>query len=711
MKLVKTILIGSALAALLVLNAAAVDIDKIKFPKLNPVEIPQVERVKLDNGMTLYLLEDHSLPLFNMSARLNVGQYLDPADKIGLAALCGEVMRTGGTEKWSGDEINAALEAVGGSIEVGFDITEGSAGGRVLSEYTDLGLEVLAEVLRRPVFAEDKLELSKVQARTGISRRNDDPSNISRREWQKRIYGAESVYGRHEEYATIDNISRDDLVAFHQQWIRPENVQLAIWGDFVRDDVVARVTSLFGDWERGSTPVPALPAVNYDWRSKVYLIEKADAEQSYIRIGHLSGMMNDPDYPTLVVMNSILGGDFGSRITDKVRTEMGLAYTTYGNYLSFLSHPGYFFAYASTKPETTVKATKAMIEQIKSMQEIPPTPVEMRKGKDGYLNSFVFNFDSKGEVINRMMTYDFFGLPENYLQTEKEAIEKVTPEAVLDVARRKLKPDQMIIQVVGNSAAFVEPLTELGLGEPELIDITIPSGEKKSELTVTPEMLEKGRELINEATTFFGGGDLLAKVKTSQTAGTLTLVTPNGELPITFEHVNEYPDRIALHLSMMGQKMVNIRNGSAGWKTDQTGSIVPMNDDDIREAENDLLRDPLYVLQNFSSLKLQPVFDGTGDMEGTAVAFVVLLDPEGQKIGRWGIAEGGMLVSNEYWGPTLFGEGNVLDLFGEYVATDGIKQAHSSVKKLNGQTIVRIQLTSSAVNVTPPAGAFDKPTM
>ena len=341
------------LLVVLSIQASAQDVSKIKFPKLNKIEVPDVEHITLDNGMRLYILEDNSFPVLNVSVRVNCGSYLEPEDKIGLADMCGTVMRTGGTSKWTGDEIDQKLEDVGGAVETSIGLTSGRAGVNILSDYTDLGLDILADVLRHPVFNEDKIELAKVQARSGISRRNDDVGTIARREYNKLIYGKDSPYASQEEYATINAITRDDLVAFHDTYFHPENIQMAIWGDFNKKELLAKINQYFGDWKKGTVTVPPLPQVNYQWRSKVYYVEKPDAKQSYIRMGHIGGMATDPDNADLIVMNSILGGGFGSRLMDAVRTKLGLAYSVGGRYISNFGYPGYFFAVASTKPGST----------------------------------------------------------------------------------------------------------------------------------------------------------------------------------------------------------------------------------------------------------------------------------------------------------------------------------------------------------------------
>ena len=358
MKRINIIILALAAIMLCALTASAQDVTKLKFPALNPITIPKVEKVTLDNGLRLYILEDNSLPIVQASVRINCGGYLEPTDKLGLASICGQVLRTGGTAKWTGDQIDLALESVGASVETNIGNLNGSASMYTLTENLDLGLEVLAEVLRRPAFSQDKIDLAKVGMRSMISRRNDDPFSIGIREFLKAVYGAESPYARHTEYATIDAITRADLVGFHQACFNPENFQIAIWGDIKKDEIIAKVNQYFGDWAKGSMPIPPPPAVDYKYEPGLAYVAKEDVNQSNIFLGHIGGLVTDPDYPALIVMNNILGGSFASRLFNNVRSKEGLAYSVGGAYTANVSYPGTFYSFASTKSETTAKAIK-----------------------------------------------------------------------------------------------------------------------------------------------------------------------------------------------------------------------------------------------------------------------------------------------------------------------------------------------------------------
>jgi zinc protease len=708
-------IIVSVFAAVMTLSAsiAAQNVDEIiaRYPNRNPLKIPQVDKQTLSTGLRLYLLEDHSLPTVSASVRINCGSYLDPADKAGLADVCGEVMRTGGTTKWTGDQIDELLEGVGASVETGVDLLYGSGSMNALIEYTDLGLEVLAEVLQHPVFDQDKIELAKVNQRSNISRRNDDADQIGQREFRKVIYGANSPYARDPEYATISAITRDDLVAFHEAWFHPENVQIAIWGDFKKADMVAKINKYFGKWARGTTPVPPPPKVDYKFAPKVHYVEKNDVNQSKIFVGHIGGLQTDPNYPDVIVMNAILGGSFGSRLFNSVRSREGLAYAVFGVYTANVSYPGIFYNFASTKSETTGKAIREIIKEIKRMQTDAPTPEEMKVGKDGYLNSFVFQFESKAQVINRLLNYDFYGLPSDFNVKLKDRIETCTPEAVQTAAKALLHPDALQILVVGKGKDFEVPLADLGLGNVDTVNITIPSGEKKRELAVSPENLKKGKEFLDKAVTAHGGLQNFKNIRALSSKGTMTISTPNGDFPLAIEDIKAYPNQSKSVVLMMGQKIIDVNNGTTGWKTDpRTQSVVGKSEDDMIKDHQEWGHDLVSIFQNSDNPDYQAVYDGNGTVQEHAVEWVALVGKGGDPICRLGFsAQSGQLVCREFTGETMAGEGKIEEVFETFSDVSGVKLPSGSTRFVAGQKFAKISLTEVLVNPPIPAGSFDKP--
>ncbi len=705
------IMVFILLLALVTLSAQAQDVDKLKFPKLSELKVPEVDRVTLDNGIRLYLLEDKNLPLFHVSVRVNCGSHLEPEDKVGLADICGTVMRTGGTAKWTGDEIDELLEGVGASVETYIGILSGGARVNVLSEYTDLGLEVLSDVLRRPVFDEDKIELAKVQERSTIARRNDNPQQITFREYRKIIYGANSPYARHSEYATINAITRDDLVAFHKAYFHPQNVQIAIWGDFDKAALLSKIDEFFGDWERTGEPVPEPPKVDYEHHSKVYYAEKTDVNQSNIVMGHIGGFLTDDDYADRIVMNNILGGSFGSRLFNSVRSREGLAYAVFGVYTANITYPGVFYNYASTKSESTCKAVLEIIKEIKRMQTDPPTEDEMRMGKDGYLNSFVFKFDSKAEVVTRLMSYDFHGLPEDFVFKEKENVEKVTPDAVVAAAKNNLHPEALQILVVGKGEDFDMPLEQLGFGPVDTIDITIPSAEEKKELAITPENLKKGMEVLQKAVETHGGLENFKKINAVSIKSTLLLTMQGTEIPIAVELLRVLPDKSKSVVTVMGQKILQIRNGNSGWKTDQmTMELIAMTEEDIADDKKNWDRSTIQIFAASDDPYYQAVFDGTGKVNELPVTFVELVDKDDEPICRLAFnSETYELVCKFYYDETPLGAGTIEETVSNFSQVSDVKLPMTTVRFLNDQKMSQTDIAEFIINGEIPPDAFDKP--
>ena len=446
--------------------------NRLKYQKLPDVKIPDVERVTLASGMRLFLLEDHELPLISISVRVRTGSVHEPPEKIGLASITGEVMRTGGTTAKTGDQIDEELESIAASVETGIGLNSGSASMSVLKQDLDTGLAILADVLRNPAFRQDKIELAKMQHRSMVARRNDNVGQIAGREFGKLIYGPASVYARQEEYATIDNIGRDDLVAFHKKFYGPNNAMLAVWGDFDTKQMIEKIEKAFEGWPKVDLDLPRTPQVEYEFRQTANVIRKDDVNQSNIYLGHIGGLMSDPDYFSLIIMNRILGGGFTSRLFKNVRSREGLAYSVFGSYSANFDYPGEFYVGCQTKSESTVYAIRAMLKEVREMQESEVTDEELALAKDSFLNAFVFNFDTKAEIVNRLMTYEYFGYPADFLQKTKQNVEQVTKADVLRVAREHLKPDTVQILAVGRPQDFDEPLSVFGpVNE---IDITIP---------------------------------------------------------------------------------------------------------------------------------------------------------------------------------------------------------------------------------------------
>ncbi len=682
-------------------------IDKIKYPPLHEIIPPQVDTLRLDNGIKLFLLEDHELPIVHARVRLAAGEFLNTPDKAGLAEICGTVMRTGGTARMTGDEIDEALESIGASVEVNIGRTDGSASMNILSEYVDTGLEILADVLRTPQFNQDKIDLAKTSERTSISSRNDDAFDVCAREFRKIIYGKNGPYTLQTEYATVDGITRDNLIEFHDKWITPQNVMIAVWGDFDTDEMIAKLKEYFEDWTTGTEKVPMLPDVSYEFKPGVHYIEKDDVTQSTVLVGHIGGKTGDPDYFALTVANNVLGGSFGSRMFNEIRSKKGLAYSTGGNFSTTIAYPGIYYNYVVTKLETTVEATKAVLDEIRRMQTDPPTEDELATAKESYLNSFVFNFDSKGEIINRMMNYDYFDFPQDFLMTVRENIQKVTANDVIDVARRRFHPDAMQIVVVGKADEFGEPLSDLGAVD--TIDISIPSGETEEEVVINEETLAKGMELLKKAAKACGGEDGFAEIKSTKSSATIKLNTPQGEFALETESIYVLPDKSKEIVTLPMGEMITVSTGDSGWMK-QGNQVVDLGSDQIADSKKENFRNTLHLFKKISNPDYQAVYVTTDDVNGKKIDIIKIISLDGKISFKLGLDhETGIPVSQMYFGETMMGPGNLTQTYSDYRDISGIKVPFAINIESDGNKIADIVIKEYKLNADIPADTFNKP--
>ena len=535
----------------------------LKFSPLPPLKIPQPESVTLPNGMKIFLLEDHELPLVNGFALIRTGNLFDPADKRGLAGVTGEVLRSGGTKTKTGDQIDLELETVAASVESQIGETYGTLSFNCLKENAAEVLSVFKDVLTHPEFRQDKIDLSKKQLKSGIARRNDDASGIADREFTNIVYGRNTPYGWMIEYADVDNIQRQDLVNFYQRYYFPSNVIVAVYGDFNAAEMKEQFARLFADWTAKQPPVPKFPPVDAKATPGVFLATKEDVTQTFFQAGHLGGELIEKDYPALEVAAEILGGGFSSRLFKLIRTKLGYAYNVGADWGANYDHPGIFRISGSTQSAHTVDTLKAVRQELQRIREAPVTDQELQTAKDTILNGFVFNFDRPSKTLNRLMIYEYFGYPKDFVFRYQKAIADVTKADVLRVAREHFRPQDVTIVAVGNPQAFKEPLSDLG-SKVEPIDLAIPEP-KKEAAAADPASVEKGKQLLQQAQKAIGGADQLAAIKDLQYRAESSIETPGATIKVKQTNSFALPSTMRQELELPFGKQTVYSNGSSGW--------------------------------------------------------------------------------------------------------------------------------------------------
>jgi zinc protease len=451
-------------------------VDELQYPPLPELVIPEPERVVLKNGMIVLLMEDHELPLVSLSAYIKTGSRLEPQDKIGIASLTGTVLRTGGTTKQSGDELDEFLEGKAAMIETAIGGSAGTASMSCLKEDFPVVLEVFGDILRTPAFAPEKLKIAKNQMMASIARQNDDPGGIVSREFKKLIYGNRSPYTWVPTYATILSITQKDVARWHETYFHPNRMILGLVGDFQKDEAIALLNTVFGDWTKGPEVKDSQAFIQEHTPVGVFFVEKNDMTQAKIAMGHQGIRRDHPDYYSLVIVNQILSGSFGARLFSNIRSKQGLAYDVHGGVGLQWDHPGMAMLSMSTKTQTTGKGIDALISESRKMVSNPPTEDEVANAKASILNSFVFSVDSPSKVLGKYLTYEYYGYPSTWLKIFRRGIEQVTVSQVRAAAERHLRPQDFAILVVGPREGTKPALTQYK--NIQELDIRIPAPPK-----------------------------------------------------------------------------------------------------------------------------------------------------------------------------------------------------------------------------------------
>jgi len=447
-------------------SGAAERIGLMIFPPLlwsPPAVGLEIERRTLSNGIILYLYQDRTLPLLELVGLFRGGRLYEAAEKSGLAQMATKVIRMGGTASIAPDALNEELESLAASLELSAGDEALEVRLHLLSKHEQRGPQLLADVLRRPAFDPGQLELTRGRLLEGLRRQRDDPRELLNREFAALHYTDRHPLGREPTETTLRGIEREDLLAFHQRFVRPDNLMLAVAGDFDKESLVARLEQLLGGWSvSGSLSLPPIPSVQTAARPGLFLIDKP-ISQSSVAIGHFGVERTNPDRQAIELMNFLLGGGgFISRMTKRVRVAEGLAYSVGSRFGTDGHQPGLFQVIAFTRTDATAQTIAIVKEEITRLREAPVTGAELELAKEAVANSFLFRFTDPAETVRQLMLLEFEGLPPDYYQTLLARYRAVGPERLHEIARRYLKPEDLAIVVVGDAKALEPTLAPLG---------------------------------------------------------------------------------------------------------------------------------------------------------------------------------------------------------------------------------------------------------
>jgi zinc protease len=679
----------------------------IKTPPMHVIRIEQPQRIELPNGMIIFLEEDHELPLIQAIASIRGGARDVAAAKSGLIDVYGEVWRTGGTATKSGDELDDLLESHAAHVEASVDTDSTSLSMNVLKGDFDLVFPIFADLLRAPAFRQEKIDLAKNQANAGIARRNDNVQEIAPREAARLVYGASSPYTRIPEYSTVASITREDLVAFHDRFATPGNIILGLVGDFDATAMAARLRETFASWPRGQQAPPP-PTDVHPAKPGVYFVAKNDVTQSNVYLVEPGIVRNNPDYVPLQVMNEIFSGGFSGRLMNHLRTDRGLAYSVDGGVGAEWDHPGVTTIALGTKSGTTVEAITALRSEVSDLLTKPVQPEELALARSSLLNSFVFRRDSKRKILNERMNLEFYGYPADFYDRYRAAVENVTADDVVRVARKYVQPDQLSVLVVGKEKDFDKPLSSLGSVTP--VDITIPepgsaAGTPAAAITVVSD--PEGLALARKAQDFAGGAARLAAIHSIRQTQTVNAITPQGPMTIDVESTLVYPDSMRSVMKMpMGQMSVVVTPDSAFMDTPMGARDLPASQRDSAMA--DVKSDDLAVLRNVG----QPGYTynpGGTEKIGAVDTRILNVIAAGSQVRLWIDPQTGRIYRRAVKAKAPGSSGENITDYSEWKTFDGITIPVKASSTVDGKPMASVTITNLEVNPTVDPKLFQRP--
>ncbi len=430
----------------------------IKLPDMK-WDPPEYSEFSLNNGISGLVVEDHEVPIVNFN--LSFPSPSDPEDKVGLAEMAAWVLRNGGSTNISADSLNDIIEFKAASVWISAGQEQVKINGYCLAEDLELMMSLAQELIDNPAYPEDKLELQRGTKQEYIRRQNDRPRGIARREMWRLLY-QDHPWGWDASEESINSITREDMLKFHQQVFQPKGAVFGISGDITHKKAKKLAKKYFGKIKKSKHQVPPLPSKVASADPGVYYVEKA-ATQAYVSVGHLTVDRSDPRRHAIQIMNDILGGGgFQARLMKRIRVDEGLTYGCYSSFSTPFPVVGRFVASASTTIDKSGRTLSLMKEVIADYAETGPTQEEFDKSKQAYINSFVWKFESADDLLSQLVYYKWRGLPLDSPQLDLDAYQKLTLEDIAEAAKSLLHPDQFVTVVVGEKDKMDRPLEDFG---------------------------------------------------------------------------------------------------------------------------------------------------------------------------------------------------------------------------------------------------------
>ncbi|RMF66107.1 MAG: insulinase family protein, partial [Calditrichaeota bacterium] len=452
------------------------DVDRSKLPDTGQppkAKFPEMHRATLSNGLKIIVAERTSVPVVDFSLLVDAGYAADQFGLPGTASLALNMLDEG-TKSRTALQISEELAMLGASLSTGSNLDMSFVDLSALKSKLDEALDLYADVILHPSFPEADFNRLKKQQLARIKREKSNPIQMALRVFPKLIYGADHAYGLpftgsgYEE--SVAKLTRTDLVNFHKTWFKPNNATLVVVGATTLEEIRPKLEKLFKEWKRGDVPKKNIATVGYPAKPVVYLMDKPGAQQSIIFAGHVAPPMANPHELAIETLNSVLGGQFTSRLNMNLREDKHWSYGS-GSFVVGARGQRPFIAYA---PVQTDKTKESLVEVEKELNGIvatkPVTSEELTKVQQNRILRLPGLWETMASVRNSINEMVRYGLPDNYYDTYADRIKSLSLDEVQAAAKELVHPKNLIWVVVGDRAKIESGVRELNLGEVRFID-------------------------------------------------------------------------------------------------------------------------------------------------------------------------------------------------------------------------------------------------
>ena len=438
-------------------------VDRSRPPVATPPKdfrFPEFVRETLPNGLVIYAAPASSVPLVNLEVVMPAGCMFEGLEQPGLASMHGELLDEG-TRDHSAIEIAAAVERLGGALDTGAGWNVAYAEAELLSRDLDAVLGLLGEVVLAPEFPEEEIERLRKTRLADLLRRRDSPMALAEKALFDALYRG-TVYGRPQAGTVegVEKLTREDFLAFYRSQVIPNGSRLVAVGDFATDDLVRRAESVFGGWQPGPAIDRPRLEVEHLSRTQVYLVDRP-GKQTQLLLGHKGVARNHPDFQRLILLNSIFGGKFTSRINLNLRERHGFTYSVQ-SFFGFRLGPGPFQIRTAVANDVAGAAVRELIFELRRIREELVTEEELEDSQRYLVGVFPYTLQTIGDALQRLKSLAIFGLGDDYYETYPCLLLDIDRQTLLEMARKHFHPDRLAVVAVGPAEELQPQLEGFG---------------------------------------------------------------------------------------------------------------------------------------------------------------------------------------------------------------------------------------------------------